>query len=346
MTRKSWITLVLLLTFFFSLSISSSQAQMKPKVTLTEDWILYGAQLPEFLAAAKGYYAAEGLEVNIVRGYGPGDTVKKVASGTSESGRSAGISDILGRASGAKIKIVAVPMLTPPFGVVFLKSSGIRNPKDLEGKKLGAPAASSAFRMFPAFAQETGINQSKITVVNMDPAGLVGSLVVKSVDISIFWPTEMPAYSKAAKQRGEEVAYMLFADYGVRDMYGNTFITADNIIAKSPKVVRGFVRASLRGLSYAINHPDEAVKAFMKHSAVSDPAVIKGEWLETAKLAFDDLYEKNGLGFADPGKMKASLKLVRKYFGGKGTIKPEEVYTNEFVLATPRKWRTAKRPAK
>ena len=87
MTRKSWITLVLLLTFFFSLSISSSQAQMKPKVTLTEDWILYGAQLPEFLAAAKGYYAAEGLEVNIVRGYGPGDTVKKVASGTSEFGR-------------------------------------------------------------------------------------------------------------------------------------------------------------------------------------------------------------------------------------------------------------------
>ena len=69
MTRKSWITLVLLLTFFFSLSISSSQAQMKPKVTLTEDWILYGAQLPEFLAAAKGYYAAEGLEVNIVRGF-------------------------------------------------------------------------------------------------------------------------------------------------------------------------------------------------------------------------------------------------------------------------------------
>ena len=164
--------------------------------------------------------------------------MKKVAAGASEFGRSAGISDILGRAGGAKIKIVAVPMLTPPFGVVFLKSSGIRNPKDLEGKKLGAPAASSAFRMFPAFAQETGINQSKITVVNMDPAGLVGSLVVKSVDICIFWPTEMPAYVKAAKQRNEEVSYMLYADYGVRDMYGNTFITADNIIAKSPKAVR------------------------------------------------------------------------------------------------------------
>jgi NitT/TauT family transport system substrate-binding protein len=320
-------------------------AQAKKKVTLTEDWILYGAQIPEFVARAKGYYAEEGLEVDIVRGYGPGDTVKRVAAGSSEFGRSAGISDIMGRMGGAKIKIIAVPMLTPPFGVVFLESSGIKKPKDLEGKKLGAPAASSAFRMLPAFAKETGVDFSKIEVVNMGPASLVGSLAVKSVDVTIFWPTEMPAYAKAAKQRGEKIRYMLYADYGVKDMYGNTFITSDAILAKSPKAVRGFVRASLRGLARAIDHPDEAVDSFMKYSPAADRAVIKGEWIEAAKLAFDDLYKKNGLGLADPGKMKASLALVKKYFDIKGTIKPEEVYTNEFVEATPRKWRTAKKPS-
>ncbi|MFQ5912701.1 MAG: ABC transporter substrate-binding protein [Nitrospinota bacterium] len=344
MVKRRFIWLSLLIAFFLLPWISSSQAQTKFKVTLTEDWILYGAQAPEVLAREKGYYAKEGIEVEIVRGYGPGDTVKRVTTGRSEFGRSAAVSDILGRAAGAKVKIVAVPMLTPPFGVAYLKSGGIGKPKDLEGKKLGAPAAASAYRMFSPFAKATGIDLAKVKVVNMGPGALVPSLASKSIDVSIMFLTDIPAFEKAAKQRGEAISYLLFADYGVRDMYGNTFIASDDMVKKNPKAVRGFVRASLRGLSYTINHPDEGVRAFMKLSPTSNPAITKAEWLHAARLAFDDLYKKNGLGLVDPGRMKASLKLVKKYFELKGSVSPEEVYTNEFVLATPMDWRRAKRP--
>lgn len=345
MVGKKRLFLFLLLVFCLAFGVSSAQAQRKAKVTLTEDWILYGAQVPEILAREKGYYAQEGLEVEIVRGYGPGDTVKRVSAGRSEFGRSAAISDILGRASGAKVKIIAVPMLTPPFGVTYLKSSGIGKPKDLEGKKLGAPAAAAAYRMFSPFARATGVDLAKVRVVNMDPGALVPSLAAKSIDVAIMFVTDMPAFEKAAKQKGEDVAYMLYADHGVKDMYGNTFITSEEVIGKSPKAVRAFVRASLRGLAYAIGRPDEGADAFMKLNPTSDRATNKAEWLHAARLAFDELYERNGLGLVDAGKIRASLELVKKYFELKGSVSPEVVYTNEYVLATPAEWRRAKRPS-
>ena len=65
------------------------------------------------------------------------------------------------------VKAVMMVYDTPAFSIVALKKSGIKAPKDLEGKKLGAPVFDASFRLFPAFAKKTGI--AKWEHVNLTP---------------------------------------------------------------------------------------------------------------------------------------------------------------------------------
>jgi NitT/TauT family transport system substrate-binding protein len=56
------------------------------KVTVVLDFTISGYHAPFFMAQAKGYFTEQGLEVSIGRGYGSGDTVKKVAAGVADVG--------------------------------------------------------------------------------------------------------------------------------------------------------------------------------------------------------------------------------------------------------------------
>src|SRR5690606_30161601 len=68
-----------------------------------------------------------------------------------------------------QVKAVMMGYDIAPFGVYALKSSGIKTPKDLEGKKLGAPVFDASFKLFPAYAAQVGIDRSKITHINLQP---------------------------------------------------------------------------------------------------------------------------------------------------------------------------------
>ena len=55
----------------------------------------------------------------------------------------------------------------PPFAIVTRKSRGIARPKDLEGKKLGAPAADGAYAQWPIFVKANDIDAAKVEILNV-----------------------------------------------------------------------------------------------------------------------------------------------------------------------------------
>ena len=64
-----------------------------------------------------------------------------------------------------------------------MKSKGITKPKDLEGRKLGAPTFDGGRQMFPALAKANGLDMNKITWITMD-ANLRETLLVRGdVDV-------------------------------------------------------------------------------------------------------------------------------------------------------------------
>lgn len=334
---------VVLIGVFLVFGAIPGQAQMT-KLHVTENWVLGGEHIGDFTALAKGFYEAEGLKVTVTRGFGSSDAVKRVASGVTKISRSAAQSVISGRAAGAKVKIIFVTFHKGPYATVFLKGKGISKPKDLEGRKIAQSAGASSTKLWPAYGKVAGFDASKIINVYMGGAAYVPSLMAGKVDATSAWLVNLPAYQKAAAQAGlsGKLGTFLWADYGLQ-LYGSVVIASDQLIESNSDLVRRYTRAAMRGFTYAINHPQEGIDAWMKYNTGRAREVIEGEFRLVLKLAFDKLFEKNGLGYADPGKMKNSVALVNKYLGLKGALNSRDTFTNEFIEATPRAWRFPKR---
>ena len=131
----------LLVIMAFVTAVPSAHAQMKD-ITLALDWMINGTHSPYYVAADKGYYKDAGFNVEIVRGYGSGDTVKKVAAKRATFG----ICDFATLVTSVirektPDKAVAAVYGKAMLGILYTKESGIKEPKDLEGKKLGRSAS-------------------------------------------------------------------------------------------------------------------------------------------------------------------------------------------------------------
>ena len=124
----------------------SAAAQTPVRVTL--DFKFEGPSAPFLVGLDKGYYKAEGLDVTIDPAAGSLEPITRVASGAYDIG----FGDINAlirfrdRNPGTPIKAVFMVYNRPPFAIITRKSRGVAKPKDLEGKKLGAPTADTRLR--------------------------------------------------------------------------------------------------------------------------------------------------------------------------------------------------------
>ena len=99
--------LALLATSAFMLPLAA-QAQLQKITYLLPAPGTLPAFGPWMLAQAKGYYAAEGLEVEFVAGRGGVDVAKQVGAGNAVIGGAIGDTPIIARAQGIPVKAVAV----------------------------------------------------------------------------------------------------------------------------------------------------------------------------------------------------------------------------------------------
>src|SRR5262245_11255621 len=124
------------------LALGAGAAQAQTPVKFSLDWKFEGPAAPFLAAIDKGYFKAEGLDVTIDTAGGSLEPLNRVASGTYDIGIGDINSLIKFRDANPNVPIKAIFMVynKPAFSIVGRKSRGVVNPKDLEGKKLGAPA--------------------------------------------------------------------------------------------------------------------------------------------------------------------------------------------------------------
>src|ERR1700693_869601 len=159
---------------------------------------------------------------------------------------------------GTPVKAVFMVYNRPPFAVIGRKSRGINTPKDLEGKKIGAPMADAAYAQWPIFVQANGIDASKVTIENVGFPVREPMLAAGQVDA-------ITGFSFSSfinlKDRGvpvEDIVVLLMADYGV-NLYGNAIIVNPKFAAEDPAAVKGFLRVFVRGLKDTVKDPTAAV---------------------------------------------------------------------------------------
>ena len=304
-------------------------AQQPPqKVVFALNWFPVGDHAAYWVALEKGYYRQRGLDVDMQNSKGSGDSIAKVDTGRADVGLADSAVVIASAARGTRIKVVGMVFDKSPLNIWSRKEAPITKPKDLEGKSVAAPPGDGQRQMFPAFARLHGIDQSKVTWVNVEPAAKVPALAEKRVDAVADYTTGLPFYEKAI---GKGNAVMLpWADHGF-DMYSMSIIASEKTMKERGPVLKAFLEASYLGWRDVMSDPKSALEIFKKRVPEIDLSIIEPNMMMGLDLMKTDRYAKNGIGWMEEKKMCDSVDLVNTYMGVPTKVECKAVYTNEFL---------------
>ena len=303
------------------------------QVTLALDWLVNGTHAGYFVALDKGFYAGNGLDVTIVRGYGSGDTIKRLAAGRANFAV-ADMGALVGARANDDVAVKAILAVygKAALGLLYLKESGINGPKDLEGRALGRSAAGASVLMLPGFFKVNGVDRPKVKEVVIDATAFLPMLLARKVDAVSEQSIHLPRFQKAADKQGLHVETMRFADFGLV-AYGNMVMTTDALIKENPDLVKRFTQATVKGLAYAFDKPQEAVTILQKYHREVDPEFSMDELSSTKELAWSEEAKANGLGFINREKMTSTRDVVTSALSLKRVVPVEELYTVQFLPA-------------
>lgn len=310
--------------------IVGAQAKADEKYILALNWIPHSLHFGVYVAQERGWYHDAGLNITIQRGYGSGDTVKRVGTGSADFGMADAASVALGRTNGIDTKLIAILMDRPADAIYFIKNANIKFPKDLEGRTMGAAAGETSLNLLPVFAKRAQIDPSTISIVTMASPNKIPSLVQGTVDTILTFTNEEPMVKNAARIANVEIGRFLFADYGV-DYYSIGLIASDKTIATKPQAVKAFVAATMRGYAEALAKPDEGLDDFIKNNPESSRDLMQKQWSTLRYNMLTRTSAAKGLGYIEAAKMQETLDLMRDSQNLKADAKPSDVYTLEFL---------------
>lgn len=303
-------------------------------VRFTLDFIALGRHAPWYVAAGKGYFKEEKLNVTIIPSKGTADAIRALEGGATEFAFIDVPSLVAGGGGAPSIRIVAVNYQKPPYCVFSLNpGANVTQPKDMVGLEFGSSSASFVPRIHMAFMKMHGLDSSTLRVVNIDAPARVPMLAARKVQsIDQFLMSE-PAIRRAVKDA--EPKCMLLGDHGL-DIYSNSIGVREDFLKANPEVVRGFVRGALRGWKDALANPEDAAKIQGQVLKALDPQIIVEEVKIVRRLAVVPDVEKNGLGAMNRDKMKRTVDFINANVEVQGTKRTvDDIMVDGFLPKDP-----------
>jgi NitT/TauT family transport system substrate-binding protein len=314
-----------------TLAVTPGSAQTDVKFAL--DWKFEGPSAPYFVAIDKGYYKAEGLNVTIDSGPGSVAGIARVAAGTYPIGFFDINSLVKFQDQNPDKKVQAVLMMydNPAFAIATTAKTGITKPKDLEGRLLGAPAADGAFAQWKAFVNVTGIDPSKVKIENIGFPVREPMLADGKVDAITGFSFSMHFNLLQKGLKPEDIRTMLMSQYGLV-LYGNAIMVNPDYAKANPKVVAGFVRATIKGLQDTVKDPEAAIKSVMARNETGD---VKIE-LDRLKMSLRDNFvtpwvKANGFGGVDMERLAKSIDQIALTYDFKNRPKAADIFTSQYL---------------
>lgn len=289
--------------------MASAQAAALTPIKFTLDWRFEGPSAPFLLAAQKGYFAEEGLDVSIDAGNGSAGAVTRVATGAYDLGFADFNALIEYSANNPLTPIQGIYMVynNTPAAVFALKSSGIATPADLKGKTLAAPVFDAGRKAWPAFARHNSLATDDVTWQSVDPAIRETMLARGQVDaITGFYFTSL-LNLEARGVKPEDIVSLPYPQYGV-ELYGNSIIASNKLLKEKPELVKGFLRAFNKALLETLAAPEQAVSYVSKQDPLTKPELE----LRRLKLALESNVvtaevREIGLGAVKPDRLERAI---------------------------------------
>lgn len=204
-----------------------------------------------YAALEKGYYREEGLKVELHAGAPDRQPVSEVLSGRAQYAE--GNSEVLlARLQGKPLVALAAIFQHSPSVLLALRSSGIKTPHDLIGKKVMLMNGMNDADFITMLSNE-GIQPNQLSVLpsSYNFEDLIGGKVAAFNS----YLTNEPFF---LKQRGIEYTLINPINYRV-DFYSDILFTSEDELKNNPQRVEAMRRATLKGWNYATTHPAEII---------------------------------------------------------------------------------------
>jgi len=307
--------------------LRAAHAQGPASLSMQFAWFLNSQAAGEFVAIAKGFYRDAGIDLRVQPGGPSLDPIQVVAGGGTTFGDAASIGILLNaRSRGLPIKAFGSVLQRHPFAFFFLKQSGIRTPRDFEGKTIGIQP--TARPLLDAVLRKHQVPKDRVKVVFV--GGDVAPLATHQVDVITGWVIDrLPLFQNLGL--GGQVGYFRLWDLGIR-MYAYTYFTTDQVYSQRKEVLARFLSASARGWLDAREHPEEAIDIVLR-SASGLNRSLEVTTLRNMRDYFTSIATReHGWGYMEP---KVWAELSDTYVALEQMprpVKPDEVMTNELVL--------------
>lgn len=294
------------------------------KVKVILDYVPNTNHVGLYVARDLGYYAKQGLDVEIIQ---PSQTgaAQLVAAGQGDFGVSYQEEVTTARSQGIPLVAIAAIIQHNSSGFASPASKNIRTPKDFEGKTYGGWGSPMEIAVLKALMNQYHSDFSKINIINTGEADFFTS-VQKDADFAwIFqgWT------GIEADLKGIKLNYINLAmENEVFDYYTPVIICSEKMVATDPELVKKFMTATSQGYQYSIAHPAETADLFVKAVPGSNPELIKASMKFLAPRYQDDA--------AYWGEME--LKVWKQYADFmynnqlmEKNIDPAKAFTNEYL---------------
>jgi NitT/TauT family transport system substrate-binding protein len=303
------------------------------KLRMTLDWTFQGPQSIYTYAADKGYFADEGIDITIDRGAGSAEAITRVGSGTYD----VAVGDINSMME-YNVKnnqlppLIAVMMIYDrvPLCVVTLDPK-IREPKDLEGKRVVTSPGAADFRLFPLLARKTNIDTSKMIFVNVQPTMREALMVRGEADASTGFYHTSYLTLKSIGAPVEKLKALMYYDYGIK-IYGNAIVVTKAFAASKPEVVKAFNRAVARALREVSNNPELAMPSLKKRDGTVNTAIEAERLKVFLDMAVKTPYvRENGFGDVDQARLVEAIDQASEALELARKPAPAEVFTTQYL---------------
>ncbi|MBO8127310.1 MAG: ABC transporter substrate-binding protein [Firmicutes bacterium] len=303
-------------------------AQNPEKVHLVMGYIPNVQFAPWYVALEKGFFQENGLELTM--DYGKvNDVMRLLAAGEVDFAIAGGDEVIMARSQGIPVTYLAALYARFPAAIISLSETGITTPADLKGKSIGLPGFyGTNYIAIKAVLASAGLDETQVV---LRPIGYtqVPSLTQGKVDAVVGFANNEPIQ---LRQLGQEITVIPADDYF--DLVGHGVVAGEKIIKENPELVRKFVDATIKGMRYALDHPEETFEICKKYIPELDKTNETAQYkvlLESMKLWQNELTREKGLGYSDPAFWTESQQLMKDWGLIEKTVPASEVMTNEFL---------------
>ncbi len=248
----------LILVLLFLISVSTSVAA-QPRLRVMLDFFPNPNHVPLIVAQRMGFFADEGLEVEILVPANPSDPIKLVATGAIDLALTPQINLLIARDAGLPVIAVGSLIGSPLGGLLALKENGIENLADLRGRRIGYSLEPLEPILWRTMLASVGVDPGDYELINVGFNTVLSLLSGKVDAIGAFRNFEVPQVAIA----GHEPVFFPEEEYGVPQTEEILIAANEETAAKNERMLSAFLAGLARGIVFTADHPEEAYNQFL-----------------------------------------------------------------------------------